>query len=203
VKKFILIFTVVFFSGWGAGLCAGESSLTGFSQSWTLHELAASESIPVKQLARELELDLTTSRDRSFSELGVSRQNAEDALNRYREAEPGMVSSIVLVGMLIVFASLVVVSFFISLFRHLHLFEKITARRKSESVDTAIGTISSRGDLSEKALAAVVTAIFLHEDEVDSENRLLLTWKRVSGRGWKTGEEMPNALHFAARRGRK
>jgi len=192
---------MISFAGF-SGLTAEETVLESYSPSWTIHELAASESIPVKQLAMELGLDFTVARDSSFSDLGITRQDAEGALSRYREAEPAMVSSIVLVGMLIVFASLVVVSFFISLFKHLHLFEKIKARRESKSVDTAVGTISSRGDLSEKAVAAVITAVFLHEEEVDSENRLLLTWKRASARVWKTGDEMPNALHFAARRGR-
>ncbi len=73
---------------------------------------------------------------------------------------------------------------------------------KKRTVKTEMGKVSSYGDMSGKAVAAVITAVFLYEEEVDTENRLLLTWKRVSARRWKTGDEMPNALHFAARRGR-
>jgi len=202
VKK--VLFAVVFITFFGSFsfLAAEESALKGFNQSWTIHELAASESIPVKQLTSNLGLDFADIRNSSLSDLGITRQDAESALVRYRADEPGMVSGIVLVGMLIVFASLVVVAFFISLFKHLYILEMIKSRSKSQTAETEVGIITSRGEMSDNALAAVITAIFLHEEEVDSENRLLLTWKRVSARAWKTGEEMPNALHFAARRGR-
>ncbi len=203
VKKFLITTLFFFLIGGSSFLAAEEGMFKGFSQSWTVHELAASESVPVKQIAAALGLDFGDISNRSLSNLGITRQDAESALVRYRAEEPEMVSSIVVVGMLIVFASLVVVAFFISLFKHIHILEKINLRGKSQTAETKIGTISSRGDMSESALAAVITAIFLHEEEVDSENRLLLTWKRVSARAWKTGEEMPNALHFAARRGRK
>jgi len=202
VKKILLTALFSVLIGGSSFLAAEESVLKGFNQSWTVHELAASESVPVKQLTSNLGLDFADIRNRSLSDLGITRQDAESALARYKADEPGMVSSIVLVGMLIVFASLVVVAFFISLFKHLHIFEKIKFRRKTQTAETEVGVITSRGDMSENALAAVITAIFLHEEEVDSENRLLLTWKRVSARAWKTGEEMPNALHFATRRGR-
>ncbi len=170
--------------------------MAGFSPSWTIHDLAASKSVPVKQLARDLGLDFSSASGKSLSELGISREDAVAAFTRYREAEPGMVGSIVMVGMLIVFVSLVVVAFLISLFKHFHIFEK------KRTVKTEMGKVSSYGDMSGKAVAAVITAVFLYEEEVDTENRLLLTWKRVSARRWKTGDEMPNALHFAARRGR-
>lgn len=196
MKKIILTVLVLNLFGGISFLSAEEDSLAEFSSSWTLHDLAASESVPVKPLARDLGLDLSAVSGRSFSELGVSREDAASAIAIYREVEPQMVGSIVMAGMLIVFVSLVVVAFFISLFKHFHIFDK------SGSVKTEIGKISSTGDMSDKAVAAVITAVFLYEEEVDTENRLLLTWKRVSARAWKAGVDMPNALHFAARRGR-
>ncbi|MCK5736737.1 MAG: hypothetical protein KAH21_09675 [Spirochaetaceae bacterium] len=196
MKKLLLMAVVLAFVGGVSILGAEDHSLKEFNPSWTIHELAASEAVPVKRLAGELGLNLGDDRNSSLSTLGISKQDAEDALVRYRDAEPGMVRNIILVGMLIVFASLVVVAFLIGLFKHLQVFDK------SQRVKTGIGTISSRGDLGERNIAAVVTTIFLYEEEVELENRLLLTWKRASSRVWKSGEGMPNAVHSAARRGR-
>jgi len=200
VKKILL--TAIVFILLSGVVGAQDGVLVGYNQSWTLHDLAASEKIPVKQLARDLGLDYREVQDRSLSELDISRQDAEAALTMYREAESDMVGSIVLVGMLIVFASLAVVSFLISLFKYLHIFGRKDSGKKRHTVKTDIGNISSSGELSEKVVAAVVAAVFLHEGDVEMENRLLLTWKRTSSRVWKSGDEMPNAIHFASRRGR-
>ncbi len=199
-KRYFLIFVILLF-GMIHSLTADE--LVSYDPSWTLHELAASESIPVKQLAAKLDQDLKLVQGRGLSDLGISQQNASEAIALYREDEGRMVGNIVITGMLIVFVSLVVVAFFISLFKHVHLFGGTRSGRKSRSVNTSGVSITSKGDMSERSIAAVITAIFLHEEEVDSENRLLLTWKRTATNFWKIGGEMPNSSHYASRRGRK
>ena len=199
-KKYFLIF-VILLIGMIHSLTADE--LVSYDPSWTLHELAASESIPVKQLAAKLGQDLKQVQGRGLSDLGISQQNASEAIALYREGEGRMVANIVITGMLIVFVSLVVVAFFISLFKHVHLFGGTRSGRKSRSVNTSGVSITSKGDMSERSIAAVITTIFLHEEEVDSENRLLLTWKRTATNLWKIGGEMPNSSHNASRRGRK
>jgi len=176
--------------------------LASFDPSWTVRELATSEAVPVKSLANQLELELGEVEGESLSSLGVSRTDAEEAIAAYREGESSMVGSIVAVGMIIVFVSLVVVAFLISLFQHLHMFDSRPRSQKSKSVKSVVGTITSTGDLGERSIAAVVAAIFLHEAHVDAENRLLLTWKRATGGTWRTGGAMPNASYFAAKRGR-
>ena len=206
VKKLsILIIMVVLFSA-AQFLAADGVELVSFNSSWTLHELAASESIPVKQLALELELNLNEVRGHSLFDLNITRRDAEDAIERYYKGETSMVSSIVAVGMIIVFVSLVIVAFLISLFKHLHIFDGTRSGRRSRSVKTVVGTVTSQNgmsDMSDQSIAAVVAAIFLHEEEVDSENRLLLTWKRASTSIWKIGVALPNSTHIAARRGQK
>ncbi len=196
VKKLLTVTIIITLFGAVSSISAQADDLAAFSQSWTLHELAASESIPVKNLAMELGVVLAEVREHSLSELDITRQDAGDAVTRYREGEPTMVSSIVMVGMMIVFVSLVVVAFLISLFKHLHLF------KKTRYAKTSVGTVRSQGDMSERSIAAVVAAIYLHEEEVDSENRLLLTWKRAATNIWKTGSVKPNESHFASRRSR-
>jgi hypothetical protein len=199
-KRYFLIF-VILLIGMIHSLAADE--LVSYDPSWTLHELAASESIPVKQLAAKLGLELKRAQGRSLSDLDISQQKASEVIALYREGEGRMVANIVITGMLIVFVSLVVVAFFISLFKHVHLFGGIRSGRKLRSVNTSEVSITSKGDMGERSIAAVITAIFLHEEEVDSENRLLLTWKRAATNLWKIGGEMPNSSHYASRRGRK
>ena len=174
-------------------LAQDATALNSFDSSWTLHELAASESVPVKQLATELDLDLEEVRGRSLTQLRVSQRDAEEAVRRYREREGTVLGSIVAVGMIIVFVSLVVVAFLINMFRYFHLFDRLPAKRGDRSVRTVVGTITSKGDMSEQSIAAVVAAIFLHEDDVESENRLLLTWKRASTNIWRTGSAIISA----------
>jgi len=176
--------------------------LVSFQPGWTLGELAASESIPVKKLADQLGLELREVRDRSLADLDVTREEARDAVAAYRESESGFVAGIVGVGMTIVFLSLLVVALLISLFKHMHLFDR-PRKARTRSVQSVVGTITSSGDLSEYSIAAVIAAIFLHEDEVDSGNRLLLTWRRASTSAWRTGVSMPNDLHSAARSSRR
>ncbi len=201
--KRIVLMTIVVLFGVVQFLAAEGVGLVSFNPSWTMHELAASESVPVKQLAIELELEFSEIRGRSLSDLGITRLDAENAIERYRVGETGMVTSIVAVGMIIVFVSLVVVAFLISLFKHIHIFDRSHSGRRSRSVNTVVGTVTSQSDMSDQSIAAAIAAIFLHEEEVDSENRLLLTWRRASTSIWRTGGTMPNSLHIAARRGRK
>jgi Na+-transporting methylmalonyl-CoA/oxaloacetate decarboxylase gamma subunit len=186
-----------------AAVTYGEPpELVSFQPGWTLSELAASESIPVKRLADQLGLELRQVGDRSLADLDVTRDEARDAVAAYRESESGFVAGIVGVGMMIVFLSLLVVALLISLFKHMHLFDR-PRKARTRSVQSVVGTITSSGDLSEYSIAAVIAAIFLHEDEVDSGNRLLLTWRRASTSAWRTGASMPNDLHSAARSSRR
>lgn len=203
MKRTVVVIAILLL-GTAPSVVADGDGLTAFNSSWTIRELAESESVSVKGLAVQLKLDLADADGHSLADLGIGRAAAADAIESYHEAEPGMVGSIVAIGMIIVFVSLVVVALLISLFRHLHIFDRgrSRSRRKPRSVKSVVGTITSKGDLSGRSIAAVVAAIFLHEAEVDAENRLLLTWRRASTSVWRTGGAMPNSSYFAAKRGR-
>jgi len=183
------------------GSLFGADDLQDFRPTWTLHELAAAASVPVKSLAASLDLELRSAEGETLSSLGISRADATKAIADYHENEDSLVVTIVIEGMSIVFGSLIVVAFLISLFKHFHLFDRKRSARKPRSVKSVVGTITSQGDLGELSIAAVVAAIFLHEKHVDAENRLLLTWKRASAGAWRRGQVMPNATYFATRRG--
>lgn len=169
-----------------------------FRSSWTLREFAQANQVPLRKIAAALGKDLDTEASSTLAELGLTKVDTKKALVEYRKGELGFVRNIAETGMLIVFISLIVVAVLIGLLRHLHIFEKKgnTPGRGESSVRSIVGTISSSGDMSDYALAAVVAAMFLHEEEVDEENRLLLTWKRASTNMWKASRSMPNDTFF-------
>jgi len=180
----------------------GEAELgPPYRSDWTLRDLAHAQRVPVRKLAVALNKDLEAAEGKTLVQLGLDKETVTKALAGYRAGEERLVTSMILIGMLIVFGSLIVVAFLISLLRHLHLFERRskTAEGERRSVASIIGTITSTGDLSDYSIAAVVAVIFLHEQEVAADNRLLLTWKRASSNWWRTGGPMPNSSFFATK----
>jgi len=176
-----------------------------FRSSWTLREFAQANQVPPRKIAAALGKDLDADASSTLAELELSETVAKKALAEYRKGELGFVRNIAETGMLIVFVSLIVVAVLIGLLRHLHIFEKKGSMpgRGENSMRSLVGTIRSSGDMSDHALAAVLTAIFLHEEEVEEENRLLLTWKRASTNMWKASRSMPNDTFFNSRGGWK
>jgi hypothetical protein len=189
-----------------AGYAVGEREQDFlFQSSWTLREFAKANQVPLRKIAAALGKDVDTEASSSLAELGLTEADAKEALLEYRKGELGFVRNIAEVGMLIVFVSLILVAVLVGLLRYLHIFEKKgkTTGPGKRSVRSIVGTISSSGDMSDYALAAVVAAIFLHEEEVEEENKLLLTWKRASTNMWKTSRSMPNDTFFNAQGGWK
>jgi hypothetical protein len=189
-----------------AGYAVGEREQDFlFRSSWTLREFAEANQVPLRKIAAALGKDVDTEASSTLAELGLTEADAKEALLEYRKGELGFVRNIVEIGMLIVFGSLIVVAVLIGLLRHLHIFEKKGSKPGpgEKSVRSIVGTISSSGDMSDYALAAVVAAIFLHEEEVEEENKLLLTWKRASTNMWKATRSMPNDTFFNAQGGWK
>jgi Na+-transporting methylmalonyl-CoA/oxaloacetate decarboxylase gamma subunit len=176
-----------------------------YQSSWTLKEFAEANQVPPRKISTTLGEEFDTRDSTTLSELGITRRDAKEAFEEYRKEELSFLRNIAEIGMLIVFLSLIIVAVLIGLLRHLHIFERKGNSRKPEkrSVRSMVGTISSSGDMSDYALAAVVAAIFLHEEEVEEENRLLLTWKRASTNMWKASRSMPNDTFFNARGGRR
>ena len=187
-----------------AAALGNEETQFAYEATWSFERFAAEQDLPPDPLARHFRALRITDTSQTLAALGVTREEAGKALARYRAAEPAFVGSIVLTGMVIVFVSLLVVSLLIGLFRHLHIFDRAektdTGKR---SVSSVVGTIRSTGDLGVRSIAAVVAAIFLHEEEVEAETRLLLSWKRASTNLWRAHASMPNEVYYGVRRGRQ
>ena len=201
MRRITMLLVTAFLITSALGASGEKEAEPGYNPNWSIGELAHAQKIPVRKLVRELDQSLEAARGKSLGQLGIGEEAVEKAIVRYRTGEKVLVANIIFVGMAIVFASLVVVAFLIGLLRHIHFFERRSKSADSgaRSVGTVIGTITSSGDLSDYSIAAVVAAIFLHEQEVEAENRLLLTWRRASVNQWKTGNPMPNSSLFISK----
>lgn len=125
---------------------------------------------------------------------------AEVAIDPVAVAARTSVGNIVLAGMLIVFLSLIIVASIISLFKHLNK-TKTEPRKEDDTTFTKkISSIAQVADkktvppVDQKVLTAIITMIFLHENEVENQSKMLLTMKRAKMSQWKQASKtsMPN-----------
>jgi len=110
--------------------------------------------------------------------------------------------NIVFAGMIVVFASLVLVALVIDLLKHLQKKDKKQTKGEKETDFTkkiiSISPIqqkTSTSPLDQKIETAIVITIFLHENEVENHSKMLLTMKRAKISQWQQSSklEMPNA----------
>ena len=206
MKKLCIATLLLFLAGaYGFGRGSSEEPYV-HDPSMTIRELSAAQHVPIKSLSAYLDAESSLVVDTSLRTLGITGPDVIKALEGYRAGESRFIWSIVGTGMLIVFTSLLLVSLLIGLFRHLHIFDRSARRGENSertSVGSVVGTITSSGDLSERSIAAVVAAVFLHEEEVEAETRLLTTWqRRASINLRRTHDALPNEAYYSARRGR-
>jgi hypothetical protein len=109
--------------------------------------------------------------------------------------------NVVLVGMSIIFVSLVIIAFLVDLLKHFQKREK--NNKFSEQKKIISNTISSLkpllhkeqvSELNHNVQLAILTTIFLYENEIENQSKMLLTMKRTKTSAWKQGIRflMPN-----------
>jgi len=172
-----------------------------YSAETTLLELSAKTNIPVKKYLQYLELPAETNIHASLAELKIGTKDLEKAQDSYKDNLIPFYSGVVIVGMSIVFASLMLIGLIIAQLKNLG--NKPKKKVKKASVKTSAGTVTGPVDhLSSNAVVAAITAIYLHEMDVEEQNKMLLTWKRAPLSMWKASNIMPNNEYFQAKRNR-
>ena len=69
-----------------------------------------------------------------------------------------------------------------------------------KSVKSSIGKITAPVDhISSNAIVAVITAMYLHEAEVEEQNRLHLTWSRSQLSLWRASNVFENRYNEKGR----
>jgi len=170
-----------------------------YSDEMSLQQLSVHTGIPVKKLKNLLNLNSQTDNNIPLRKLNVDNIAIDKAIAEFAQEKHSYYGGIVFLGMLIVFVSLITIGFVINQLRHLHLFEKVKGKKlKRKTAGNFQKEIYSKAEVSSDAIIAAITAVYLHELEVEEQNKFLLTWKRTPVSMWKaiSRAEKPNELYF-------
>jgi len=176
-----------------------ENALTdevnALSVTMSLEETAFQLDMPVKQLKMFLKLDPETDSEISLQDLHISKKAVNSALAEYSNSKHSFFTGIVIVGMLIVFASLLIIGFIIDRMKSLKNLDK--KKKASLPVRAKITAVNGVKPSSNDIIAAITT-VYLHELEAEEQSKLMLTWKRASLSLWNASAKinMPNRVFF-------
>ncbi len=190
MKKILLLLFIIFVI-----TCFADEQKINFQPDTTLQEISAQTNIPVKKIAQYLKLEDQTKHTISILELGISNEDLQKAFAEYQNNKVSFYTGITLVGMSIVFASLLIVGFIINSLQH------VGEPKKKTVVQTSSGKVTAPVDhISSNGIVAAVTAMFLHDAE--ERDKIDLTWKRQKISMWQAAGMVENRV-FEDRRGRK
>lgn len=159
-----------------------------FSLDKTLLEISNETNIPVKKIAEYLELNDIKDFRVSLQELNLNNNDLNKAIKLFNQNRKSLYSGIVLVGMSIVFVSLMLVGLIISSLQHVgeKKSPKAANDRKQGTAETNFGKVSAPSDeLTQNGILAAITALMLHRAEMEEANRIQLTWARPNNSSWR------------------
>jgi len=161
-------------------------NLFGFSENEmsTLKKVSKENKVPVKSLIQLVKEEQKL--DSSFTV--TDEKKLKKICDKFNENILSFASKLTLIGMLVVFISLIFIGFLISQIKHFTQNKKPKPKKKDEKViQTSIGTVKTQeGDLSTNSVVAVITAIHLHLLEVEEKNKMNMNWSRTPVSMWKS-----------------
>ena len=194
MKRNFVLLLIIF-----AAVCFAEIDCNSydFPPETTLLQVTQQTNVPFKKLLEFLELDISTSSESTLAEVNISNEEVIVALKKYTGCKKSFYGGIVWVGMSIVFLSLILVGLCIACLQYINRKKK----PKTKTFQTSKGKVTAPADhTNSNAIIAAITAIYLHEAEVEEKNRLLLTWKRSRISMWSAANMVENKA-FDNRRG--
>ena len=177
-----------------------DAAVNAYYTSESLAEIATHCGVPVKKLNEFLpgdDIDIYA----PLGTQGFGKADVMQARQRFIEQRTGYVTGIVIVGMLVVFASLIIIGLVINQLRHVDPQNRKKKAQKAAPEATAKAQPEPEPDVSTNAIIAVITALHLHVQEVEEQHKLMLTWKRTPMSMWRAGKvTMPNREYALTRR---
>ncbi len=169
----------------------------------SLMETAQKTGIPYKKLISYMNVSDSVNISTKLSALNLGKADVDKAIVEFNKIEKSMYGTITLIGMLVVFSSLLIIGIIIAQLEHLANYEKWKEKKKEAkakktaavSVKTDIGTISTdMPQTSMNAIAAVIATLHMHVSDAERQQKMLLTWKRIPSSLWKAYNitDMPN-----------
>ena len=182
---------------------AQQYSIHGFTELSTLSELAAIKSVPVKKLRAWAGLSSSDKRfdNNSLQALGKTPAELEEFVGKFRSEMLNYGLTITVFGVLVVFFALSITALVISQLKRLNKEPK----KKQEQVivaDKQGKVISHPQDLNMDIIAAAITALHMHKQNIEDRRRLLLTFRRQRADQWHSSAvlSMPNLRFLRKRR---
>jgi hypothetical protein len=177
-------------------LLAQQTIEYGFNDISTLAFISAKFNVPIKKLKFLLGLDANdpTLNNRSIQSIDISLGQVRDAIVEFEETLYSTGANIILVGMLVVFASLFFTSVIIMQLRHLNFArqDKITPPKIKLNADGKL--LSAHPNVSHNEIVAVITAMHIYRMKLLERRHLNLTFQRDKANYWRAAGiiAMPN-----------
>lgn len=125
------------------------------------------------------------------------------AIIEFDQKKWGFSWSIVLVGMLVIFTSLLITGTFVSQIQNLHFndLRNLFSKQKKKKLPE-ISASSSQTNISPNAIIAVICALNAHIQDAETQNKLELTWSREPVSLWKSTNKinLPNTVYAYKKR---
>ncbi|MCK9329759.1 MAG: OadG family protein [Candidatus Cloacimonetes bacterium] len=169
----------------------------GYNDYNTLESICLLKNIPIKKMSEYLNINPQDSSNRSKTliDLGINVPIFEELEERFDENILDFSSTLTVLGMSVVFLSLIITSLLIS--QLVHLNKKKDKKETKATLTSPIGKISTQyiENLSSDAVIAVIAAIHKHRIDTDEQNRIMLTWRRANVSMWQASGkvQMPNS----------
>ena len=176
-------------------LLAQQYSVYGYTELSTLTEVSATLSMPIKKLKNQLNLENPISRkwdSFSLQSLDQSPEKIKELHEAFVANRIGYGASVTLVGMLTVFAALIITSLVIRQLIHLNRPPK--AIKPDLKLSPGGKVVAASATLNRNMIAAIITALHIHQQSLEDRRKLALTFRRTPTNQWRASAvlSMPN-----------
>ncbi len=176
-------------------LLAQQFSVYGFTELSTLAEVSASLNMPIKKLKQMLSLTDPNSRkwdNNSLQSLDISTEDIMKLWGEFSENSLAYGLNVTLVGMLTVFAALLITSIVIGQLIHLNR----PPKKASPDLKLSPGgkVIAASATLNRSVIVAIIAALHIHQQSTEERKRMALTFRRTPTNQWRASAflRMPN-----------
>ncbi len=227
-KNKLVFFLILLFVG--VNLFAAEEAKVTFqktgktveftiSENYTLRAVADSINMPVKKLKAMLLTELSLYGETHPDYKGVKPQSREwdvvpihelnitpatvaEKFNSFTDNTMNYGYSVTVVGIIVVFLSLLLISVLINQFQHLEKTKDIKVKKKAKSalttIETPAGKVTGPTDaISSNAIVAVIAALHKHKLSVEERVKIQMTFSRTPVNMWSASAkmDMPNRVY--------
>jgi len=177
-------------------IMAQETIRYGFNNSSTLEFISAKFFVPVKKLKSLLALDSNDQslNKRSIQSLEITPDKVQRVVSEFNDTLSTTGGNIIIVGMLVVFLSLLITSAVIMQLRHVNLLTRERPARTDIHITNFGKLLSIHPSAANNDIVAVITALHLFRYQLEERRRLNLTFHREKANFWRADGlySMPN-----------